>query len=92
VWNVFPALGPATAFLSSMVCGFLAAACVFKLVLNLLTVAAGDSFNMSADDKGGPYWAWPRDRLKIAAQSFALVIAAVLFLGLTYVLARRAFG
>ena len=85
-------MGTATAFFAALICGFVAAACVFKFALNLLTVAAGKSMNLFPDAGEGRYWEWPRDRFKIVAQSTALAVGAVLFLGLTYVLAGQAFG
>jgi hypothetical protein len=46
----------------------------------------------SPDDGGRAYWTWPRDRIKIAAQMLGLLILAVVFMGLSYVLAGHFFA
>jgi hypothetical protein len=85
-------LGLAATFLASLFCGFVGAACVFRLAINLLVVAAGESLDLSSDRREGrPLWTWPRDRGKIVAVSLVAVMIGAVFFGLSYVLATRAF-
>jgi hypothetical protein len=93
LFSSFPTLGLVTTFVLSLGCGFAGMACVFKLAIDVLVVAAGDSMDPSSPDDGGrSYWTWPRDRIKIAAQMLGLLILAVVFMGLSYVLASHFFA
>jgi len=83
-------MGPATAFLAALLFAFLALICAYKIALNLLTFAAGESF--SPEESGARDWSWPRDRKKIVGQSLALGLAGAVLLAVTYACALRAFG
>ncbi len=92
MFESLPVMGLATTFLLSLICGCAGVACAFRIALDVLVVAAGDSLDQSSpEDGGGPYRVWPRDRFKIAAEILILAIFVAVFVGLSYVLARRAF-
>jgi hypothetical protein len=92
MFDSFPDMGLATTFLLSLVCGCAGVACAFRIALDLLVVAAGDSLDQSSpEDGGGPYRVWPRDRFKIAAEILILAIFVIVLVGLSYALASRAF-
>jgi hypothetical protein len=93
LFSSLPTLGLATTFVLSLGCGFAGMACVFKLAIDVLVVAAGESMDPSSPDDGSrSYWTWPRDKIKIAAQMTGLLILAVVFMGLSYMLASRFFA
>jgi hypothetical protein len=89
MFSALPALGLATTFALSLICGCVGVACGFRLALDVLVVAAGESL---ASEDDASYWTWPRDRRKLTARMALLTMGAVFCVILSYWLASQVFA
>ena len=92
MFSWFPMIGLAKTFAFSLICGFLGVVCAFKLALDLLSVAVSGRLDVSTEDDEGAYLVWPRDRFRISVGILVSLIFCVVFMGLSYFLALRAFA
>jgi hypothetical protein len=75
---------------SSLVFSCLSLLALAKFAIDLALTLRGQPLGLSSQGDVGSRWIWPRDRLKIAAELFALLATSALFFWLSYALARRA--